>query len=64
MFLEECKYVIKEKKIHHYNTDDVESSSDSEEENLEKIQTKENSDKEDSSKEDSSEEGSSEEDSD
>ena len=33
VFLEECKYVIKEKKIHKYITDDIEISSDSDEEN-------------------------------
>ena len=45
MFLEECKYVMKEKKIHNYITDDVEISSDSDESNydekiLEKVQIK------------------------
>ena len=44
VFLEECKYVIKEKKIHNYITDDIEIS-DSDEVNSdkkipEKIQTK------------------------
>ena len=44
VFLEECKYVIKEKKIHNYITDDMEVS-DSDEVNsdkkiLEKIQIK------------------------
>ena len=33
MFLEECKYDIKEIKIHNYITDDVEISSDSDEDN-------------------------------
>ena len=33
MFLEECKYVIKERKIHNYNTNDFEISSDSDEDN-------------------------------
>ena len=45
LFLEECKYVIKEKKIDNYITDDVEISSDSDEDNsdeetLEKIERK------------------------
>ena len=44
MLLEECKYVIKEKKIHNYITDDMEVS-DSDEVNsdkkiLDKIQIK------------------------
>ena len=34
MFSEEWKYVIKEKKIHNYITDDVEISSDSDEDTL------------------------------
>ena len=39
MFLEECKYVIKEKKFHKYIIDDLEISSDSDEETLlQKIQ--------------------------
>ena len=29
MFLEECKYIVKEKKISQYITDDIEISSDS-----------------------------------
>ena len=45
VFLEECKYVVKEKKIHNYITDDIEISSDSDEGNsdkeiLEKVQIK------------------------
>ena len=40
MFLEECKYVIKERKIHNYITDDLEISFDSDEEILDKIQIK------------------------
>ena len=32
MFLEECKYVVKEKKMHDYITDDIEISSDSDRE--------------------------------
>ena len=35
-FLEECKYIIKERKIHKYIIDDVEISSDSDEEIIEK----------------------------
>ena len=33
MFLEECKYVVKEKKIPKYIIDDIEISSDSDREN-------------------------------
>ena len=45
MFLEECNYVIKEKTIYNYIIDDVEISSDSDEETmLEKTQRKKNSD--------------------
>ena len=33
LFLEECKYVVKEKKIPKYITDDIEISSDSDREN-------------------------------
>ena len=44
MFLKEYQYVIKEKKSHNYITDDVEISSDSDEETLEKIQMEKNSD--------------------
>ena len=67
-FLEECKHVIKEKKIEIYVTDVVEIS-DSDEHNsyedfLEKIQINKNFDEEDSSEEDFSNEDSSEEDSD
>ena len=45
VFLEECKYVIKERKIHNYITNDFEISSDSDEDNsgeeiLEKNQIK------------------------
>ena len=34
MFLEECKYVVKEKKIPKYIIDDIEISSDSHRENF------------------------------
>ena len=44
MFLEECKYVIKEKEIPKYVTDDIEISSDSDRENSDE----ENSDEENS----------------
>ena len=44
VFLKEYQYVIKEKKSHNYITDDVEISSDSDEEILEKIQMEKNSD--------------------
>ena len=36
MFFEECKYVIKEKKIPKYIIDDIEISSDSDQENSDK----------------------------
>ena len=52
VFLGECKYVVKEKKIPKYIIDDIEISSDSDEEN---------SDKETSNKENSEEENSDEE---
>ena len=58
VFLEECKHVAKEKKIHNYFIGDIEVPSD--EENSDE----ENSDKENSGEEDSSEKDSSEEDSD
>ena len=34
MFLEECKYVVKETKFYNYAIDDVQNSSDSDEEDL------------------------------
>ena len=47
MFLEECKYVVKEKKIPKYIIDDIEISSDSHKENSdEKNFDEENSDEE------------------
>ena len=52
VYLEKCKYVIKD------ITDYVEISFDSDEEILEKIQVKKNSDEEDSSEEDPSEKNS------
>ena len=36
MFLEECKYIVKEKKISKYIIDDIEISPDSDRENSEK----------------------------
>ena len=42
VFLEECKYVVKEKKIPNHIIDDIEISSDSHRENFDK----ENSDEE------------------
>ena len=47
VFLEECKYVVKEKKIPKYIIDDIEISSDSDEANSDE----ENSDKENSDEE-------------
>ena len=62
VFLEECKYVIKEKKIHNYITGDAEISDydqdNSDDKILEKITIKKNSDEEDSSEKDSSKEDS------
>ena len=50
VFLEECKYVIKEKKINKYIIDGVEISSDSHEETLlEKIQIETKTDYEENS---------------
>ena len=46
MFLQECKYIIKEKKFSNYTIDDVENSD-------EEDSSEENSDKKDSDKEDS-----------
>ena len=36
MFLEECKHIVKEKKIPKYIIDNIESSSDSDKENSDK----------------------------
>ena len=47
VFLEECKYVVKEKKIPKYIIDDIEISSDSDRENSDK----KNSDEENSNEE-------------
>ena len=45
--LEECKYVVKEKKIPKYITDDTEMSSDSDRENSDEVSSgRENSDRE------------------
>ena len=52
VFLEECKYVVKEKNMLEYITDDIEISSDSDRENSDE----ENSDEENSNKENSDEE--------
>ena len=60
VFLEECKYVVKEKKIPKYIIDDIEISSDSDRENSDE----ENSDKETFAEETSDEENSYEESSD
>ena len=57
MFLEECKYVVKEKKIPKYIIDDIEISSDSHRENSDE----ENSDEEISDEENFDEENSDEE---
>ena len=52
MFLGECKYVVKEKKIPKYIIDNIEISSESDEQNSDK----ETSDKENSEEENSDEE--------
>ena len=47
VFLEKCKYVVKEKRIHNYIIDDGEISFDSDEEDLlKKIQVEKSSDEE------------------
>ena len=44
MFLEECKYIVKGKKMPRYITDDVEILSDSETEDSDEENSHENSD--------------------
>ena len=52
VFLEEYKYVVKEKKMPEYNTDMIEISSDSDREDSdEEVSKKENSDEENSNEE-------------
>ena len=52
VFLEECKYVVKENKIPKYITDDIEISSDSDRKNSDKeISDEENSDEKNFDKE-------------
>ena len=47
VFLKECKYVVKEKRMHEYITDDIEIYSDSDREDSdEEISNEENSDEE------------------
>ena len=55
MFLEECKFVVKEKKIHEYIIDHIEIFSDSSAENAENSNW-ENSGRENSVRENSDEE--------
>ena len=55
-FWKECNYYIKERKIHNYIADDLEISPDSDEDILDKIQIKKNSDEEDSNEEEDSDE--------
>ena len=56
MFLKECKYVIKEKKMSQFITDNIEISSDSDREDFDEENSKqENSDEEISDKENSNE---------
>ena len=52
VFLEECKYVVKEKKISKYIIDDIEIFSDSDRENSDEV----NSDEENSDEKNSDEE--------
>ena len=57
VFLEECKYVVKEKKIPKYIIDDIEVSSDSDREDFdEENSNKENSAEQNLNKENSDEE--------
>ena len=57
LFLEECKYVVKEKKMPKYIIDDIEISSNSDRENSDKKNCDdENSDEENSDQENSNEE--------
>ena len=52
VFLEECKYVVKENKIPKYITDDIEISSDSDRKNSDKeISDEKNSDEKNFDKE-------------
>ena len=46
MFLEECKYVVKEKKMSNYTTDDINISSDDCNGEVSDYSDKENSDEE------------------
>ena len=55
-FWKECNYIIKERKIHNYIGDDLEISPDSDEDILDKIQIKKNSDEKDSKEEEDSNE--------
>ena len=55
VFWKECNYYIKVRKIHNYISDDLEISPDSDEDILDKIQVKKNSDEEDCNEEDSHE---------
>ena len=56
VFWKECNYIIRERKNHHYIPDDWEISPDSDEEVLDKIQIKKNSEKENSNEEENSDE--------
>ena len=56
VFWKECNYYIEERKIHNYIADDLEISPDSDEDILDKIQIKKNSDEEDSNEEEDSDE--------
>ena len=51
MFLEECKYVVKQKKIPKYIIHDIEISSDSDRENFEEENSDENNSNEENSNE-------------
>ena len=56
VFWKECNYIIKERKIHNYIADDLEISPDSDEDILDKIQIKKNSDLGDSNEQEDSDE--------
>ena len=56
VFWKEGNYIIKEREIHNYIADDLEISPDSDEDILDKIQIKKNSDEEDSKEEEDSDE--------
>ena len=52
MFLEECKYIVKEKKMPEYITDDIEISSESDREDSDEENSNEENPNEENSNED------------